>query len=386
MKGPEAGPSSPTPLVWRKAAALGGLWASAEIILGSFIHNAHLPLGGHLLTGFGVALMVAGRKLWPEPGLLWRSALVCAAMKSISPSAFIFGPMAAIAAEGFLLEGALRVLGPGAAGCLTGGALAMLWTFLQPFLRQLLFYGTDAALLYARGWQRLASWAGAPGTGIEAPLLAAFAANAAAGVAAAAAGLRVARPEKAGDAVPVLKPILPVPLALPPEDPRDPSPRDALFSLLLHSSLIVMAVVATKRLAMPWLIAAAALYAGWGLARRELVLRRLRRPGLWAGLLGAALLAGLLLGEPGLGLRMGLRALILSVGFACVSEELSRPAAVSFLEKRGAAPLIQTVRLAFRTLPGLLASLPSGREIIGRPLGSLRGLLAQAPSLLDALD
>jgi hypothetical protein len=32
--------------VWLKAAVLGGLWASVEIIIGSFFHNLRLPFAG----------------------------------------------------------------------------------------------------------------------------------------------------------------------------------------------------------------------------------------------------------------------------------------------------------------------------------------------------
>src|SRR5271169_5599624 len=97
--------------LWRKAAVLGSLWACFEITLGSFLHNAQFPLSGHILTGIGIALLVAGRRLWPEKGLLWRAGLICAAMKSISPSAFILSPMIAISIEGFLLETGVLVAG-----------------------------------------------------------------------------------------------------------------------------------------------------------------------------------------------------------------------------------------------------------------------------------
>src|SRR3989442_1296418 len=100
----EAAPRSGSAMLWRKAAVLGSLWACFEIVLGSFLHNAQFPMSGDILTGIGVALLVAGHRLWPERGLLWRAGLVCAAMKSVSPSAFILSPMIAISIEGLLLE------------------------------------------------------------------------------------------------------------------------------------------------------------------------------------------------------------------------------------------------------------------------------------------
>lgn len=376
----------PQALLWKKAAALGSLWASAEIILGSFLHNVHMPLGGHLLTALGIMLLIGGRRLWPEPGLLWRASLVCAAMKSISPSAFIIGPMIAISIEGFLLEAALRLLGPGAAGCLTGGALAMVWTFLQPFLRQLLFYGSGAALLYISGWRQFAAWAGVSPDDWRLWAGAALAFNAVLGAAAAAAGIAVAGGKRTTPSLfPSSKPTG-ISAAPPPSASHPPlSNRSSVF-LIFHAGLVILAIVATRKLPLPWLLLLTGLYAGWGLARRAPVFQRLRRPGLWAGLLGTAVLAGLILGRPLLGLRMGLRALILTVGFACVSEELRHSALVELLERHGGALFADTVRRAFKTFPALLSSLPPGREIVRRPLSSLRRMLDQAPALLDALD
>jgi hypothetical protein len=382
----------PPSLLWRKAAALGSLWASAEIVLGSFLHNARIPFGGHLLTALGIMLMTGGRRLWPEPGLLWRSALVCAAMKSISPSAFIIGPMLAISIEGFLMEAALRVLGEGAVGCLTGGVIAMIWTFLQPFLRQFLFYGPDAALLYAQGWRQIAQWSGFAGASLWTPALSLLAANAVLGAAAAAAGMRLGRWEREnGEPRKETKPsALPPPVGgSPAPASRFPSPEQGgrpPFLTILHVALVILAMAATQRLPMPWLLLGTGLYTGWGLSRQTLVFKRLRRPGLWAGIVGAALLAGLILGKPSLGLRMGLRALLLTVGFACVSEELRHSALIGLLERHGGALFIDTVRRAFRTFPGLLSSLPTGREMARRPMNSLRRMLAQAPALLDDLD
>jgi len=37
------------PDIWLKAAMLGSLWASIEIILGSFLHNLHIPFSGTFL-------------------------------------------------------------------------------------------------------------------------------------------------------------------------------------------------------------------------------------------------------------------------------------------------------------------------------------------------
>ena len=44
--------------LWMKAAVVGGLWASIEIIIGSFLHNTRLPFAGSMLA-FGIAAGMA---------------------------------------------------------------------------------------------------------------------------------------------------------------------------------------------------------------------------------------------------------------------------------------------------------------------------------------
>ncbi len=103
--------SLPLETIWLKAAVVGGLWASVEIIVGSFLHNLRIPLSGSILAFFGVVLLIAFYKNWPDKGLIWRAGLICALMKSISPSAVILGPMIGIFLEALLLQLSITVLG-----------------------------------------------------------------------------------------------------------------------------------------------------------------------------------------------------------------------------------------------------------------------------------
>ena len=143
-------------MIWRKAAVLGSIWAASEIVLGSFLHNVRAPFSGEILTAIGIAVLVAGHRLWPERGLLWRAGIVCAIMKSISPSAVLLGPMIAIAMEGLLVEAGIRLPGAGRAGYIIGGGLAMTWALAQKAANLLLFYGPDTVKIYLRGadWLR----------------------------------------------------------------------------------------------------------------------------------------------------------------------------------------------------------------------------------------
>jgi len=132
---------------WLQAATIGTIWASFEVIIGSFLHNVRLPFAGTILSFFAVMLMVSFLFLWPRRGILWRAALICALMKSISPSAVILGPMTGIFLEGLLMELAIIILGVNAAGMLIGGMLAVFSALLHKAVNLLIIYGWDLARL-----------------------------------------------------------------------------------------------------------------------------------------------------------------------------------------------------------------------------------------------
>ena len=129
--------------VWFKAAVLGSLWGSVEIIIGSFFHNVRLPMAGTILAVLGVSLMIAFGQIWKEKGLFWRAGLICALMKSVSPSAILFGPMTGIFLEGILLEFSVIMFGRNFFGYIIGGILALYSVVFHKVTTFLVIYGFD---------------------------------------------------------------------------------------------------------------------------------------------------------------------------------------------------------------------------------------------------
>jgi nucleoside-triphosphatase THEP1 len=135
--------------VWQKAAIVGSLWGAFEIVAGSFIHNLALPLvAGTLLSFIGVLIAVSFQSQWKVSGLLWRSAIVCAALKSISPSAVILTPMLAITLEGILLELGTLLFGINILGFIVGGGLAVLSVVAFKLVRLVMVYGQGVVDAY----------------------------------------------------------------------------------------------------------------------------------------------------------------------------------------------------------------------------------------------
>jgi len=362
-------------MLWRKAAVIGSLWAASEIVLGSFLKNAHIPFAGLLLTGIGIAILIAGHRLWPERGLLWRAGLICAAMKSVSPSAVLLSPMVAIFAEGLLAEAAVRLLGGNIAGYLLAGALAMSWGLLHKIGKLYLFYGPDSLALYVKGLEKLRAWLGQPG-GIWEPLMAVLAAYLLAGVSAALLGLRAAA---SGETVPLRSGGGEL---FRPRGGGKASGYYSVFFLLLHLGVVAGLMVSGR---LP-LLSVAILSLVYGLIcaryyRRSSAL--LAKSGMWVSIAAVSVLAGWLLGDWGSGLRMAARAFALTLGFAAVAQELLNPRVRRAMEHRVGPALFETLEYAFATLPLVLGSLPSGRDMLVRPAASLRSVISRAPCLLE---
>jgi len=133
---------------WVKASIIGTIWAAAEIVLGSFLHNLRVPFSGNLLTAVALVILIAVSYRWREHGLYWRAGIICALMKTMSPSAIIFGPMIAIIMESLLLEASVRIFGRTYMGFILGSMLAMSWNLFQKVFNMIIFYGGNMVDIY----------------------------------------------------------------------------------------------------------------------------------------------------------------------------------------------------------------------------------------------
>ena len=135
--------------IWQKAVVAGTFWGSLEIILGSVLHNLMLPLiAGTLLSFAGVMIMTAISIKEPQRGLYWRAALVCAMLKSVSPSAVIITPMIGIMLEGVFMEVGVLLLGANLWGLMLGGGLAVITVPVFKITRLFMMYGSSIYDLY----------------------------------------------------------------------------------------------------------------------------------------------------------------------------------------------------------------------------------------------
>jgi nucleoside-triphosphatase THEP1 len=377
---------------WRRAAVYGSLWAAVEIVVGSFLHNLRVPFAGSALSAVGVVLMTAGHRAAPERGLIWRAALVCALMKSVSPSAVILGPMIGIFMEGLLLDGMVRLSGGRAVGYVAGGALAVSWSMAQRVGNALIAFGPDVVRLYADAYRYASRSIGVSSFGPFDLIATLVAVEMALGCAAAFVGLRIAGGPPAVAA--------PLPSA-PAVGTWFPGPQTvaegtwSLRRLALAAAALVGGMAALGLVPLWAATAYVAAFAAFVLRTYPRAASRVRRPSLWIELSVVTLLAGLVFGgvRNGLGgmlsgaaagLLMALRATMVVLGFTAISVELRNPAILAWFERRRFRGLSDALGVAFGALPTFMAALSQHRRLWRRPreLGAV--LLRTADHLVAA--
>lgn len=382
----------PAATVWKRAAIYGSLWAASEIVVGSFLHNLRIPFAGSFLAAFGVLVMTAGHRSCPERGLIWRSAVVCALMKSISPSAVILGPMVGIAMEGVLLEACVRLLGGHPAGYLVGGALAVSWSMVQRMLTALIAFGPDVVRLYVEAYNFASRSLGVTRFGPFDLIATLIAAEWVVGVTAAALGLSIAR-RAAG--MPAGAPLPGGAIGVASGAPivAEGSWSIGRLGLVSAGLLAGMAVLSFAPLWIGALYVAAC--AAFVLKTYPRASARVRRLSLWIELAGVMLLAGLLLGgvrhgaagiAEGLhaGSAMVLRAVLVLFGFTAVSVELRNPVILSWVERRKMRGLSDALGIAFGALPAFTAAFARPDATWRRPVAMAATLVAQANALAES--
>lgn len=367
---------------------LGSLWASVEIILGSFLHNLHIPLSGTFLAALGLIIMINGYKLWPDKGLFWRTALVTAAMKSISPSAIIFGPMVGIFMEGVILEIAVRIFRGRWPGFILGGALAVSWSLFQKIFVMLMTYGPDFVMLYEQLYFMAArSLQISEGVPIDLVKLI-FIIDLSFGAFVAGLAIRTSSRRKKSFITEGKK-------------DTDSKPEDLLatsvsqtYSIpLFFINLLILILGLAKLDELSPLIGSLAVFAyvGLNIARYSRSLKRLKQARLWIQLFALMVLSGLLLGgwdswtailvglEMGFG--MAIRALLVIFGFSALSIEIRNPKILNWFIRRGMGIVFEALSVAFEVLPRMMKLVSEKRRLWRHPFRVLSQLLGALEQL-----
>jgi nucleoside-triphosphatase THEP1 len=381
--------------IWAKAALLGSMWGSIEIIVGSFLHNLRVPFTGTILSAIGVALLVSGHSLWQKKGLIWRAGVVCALMKSISPSAVIIGPMIGILMEAIALELFVRISRGASIGVVIGSGIAVCLPFVQNMINLLIVYGLNIATLYLEAYKIAAKSLGIQSLNPYEALGLFMVLNALFGFCAAFLGIAIGKNAAANTLSSSPSTVQVAAFSLP---PVNASQRFSISMLIANIFFIPFVLLAISSLSLPWSSSLIGVYIVCMVLRYPTSWKRLLKPRIWIGLIAVTVLAGLLLGEITskqsgwtwsgilIGLQMSLRAIFIVVAFNVVSIELRNPKIIGWVLRRGFGQLATAMEVAFDTLPTLIASLGEQRNVLRHPVTSLSRLLLIAKQRLTELD
>jgi len=381
--------------IWAKAALLGSMWGSIEIIVGSFLHNLQVPFTGTILSAIGVALLVGGHSLWQEKGLIWRAGVICALMKSISPSAVIIGPMIGILTEAITLELFVRISRGASISVVIGSGVAVCLPFIQTIVSLLIVYGLNITALYVEAYKIAAKSLGIQSLNPYEALGLFLMLNALFGFCAAFLGIAIGKNAIANTLTPSPSAVQVAAFSLP---PVNASQRFSLSILIAHIVVIPFVLLAISNLSLAWSSSLVGVYIVCIVARYPTSWKRFSKPRIWIGLIVVTVLAGLLLGEITnkqsgwtwsgilIGLQMSLRAIFMVVAFNVVSIELRNPKIIGWVLRRGLGQLATAMEVAFDTLLTLIASLGEQRNVLRHPVTSLSRLLFVAKQRLTELD
>jgi len=372
---------------WIKASIIGTVWAASEIVLGSFLHNLKVPFSGNILTAIGIIILISLSYTWTEKGLFWRAGLLCALMKTMSPSAVIFGPMIAIFTEAALLEIFVRLLGRTIAGYVIGSMLAMSWNLVQKILNYILFYGSNIVEVYSSLLKLAQKQLNIHTEIVWLPIVILLIVYALFGLLAAITGIRVGRKmvkQPVSDSPSIL--IQPLQDA---EHKKDNEFKYSITWLLVNISLIISSFILLNLATwVIWSLAITGIVIIWSV-RYKRALRQLSKPKFWILFVFITLVTAFVFtkaqtGENSLfrglltGLQMNFRAIVIIVGFSVLGTELYNPVVRNFFLRTSFKNLPLALELSVESLPLFIANIPDFKTMMRNPVSIFYQVVSHA--------
>lgn len=368
---------------WIKASIVGTTWAASEIVLGSFLHNLKIPFSSLLLTAIGIIILISMSYIWKEKGLIWRAGLICALMKTMSPSAVIFGPMIAIFTQATLLEISVRVFRKNAFGFVMGGMLAMSWNLFQKVFNMIIFYGSNIVEVYTDLLKYAQVQLSIQFDIVWLPLIILLAIYGLAGITAAITGIKAGQRIKRK------------PASTEPPDQKNfcyqagsnnTSFHYSIFWLFLNLGFIITALVLLN--ATTWFIwmGSVLIISTLWIFRYKRALRRLSKPTFWLSFVVITMLTAFAFNKMQsqslsngllIGLQMNFRAATIVLGFSVLGTELYNPRIRRFFMKTSMKQLPLALELSFQSLPMMIAHLPDSRSMIKNPVSVVCQIISQ---------
>jgi hypothetical protein len=373
--------------VWIKASLIGSLWASVEIVFGSFLHNLKIPFSGTILTSISVFILISFFQVWKEKGMIWRAGLICAIMKSISPSAVILGPMIGILTEAILLEILIRISGSNLVSYMIGGALAVLSALFHKVIMLLILYGFNLVKLVEELYFFILKQVNLPGINPWYLIWIIMIIHLVLGFIAAISGYYSAKKLLSGNKDNENY------LALPDQTASMELlyPLSTRYYSLFHLFIIITGTIFCLAFInffplLPAVIISIT-FITYLLVRYKQIGRKFRKPSIWIQFSIIIICTSILLkGSSGeikfvtqgffVGLKMILRAIIIIFGFSGLSIEIRNPVVRNFLNRKGFINVYRSLTIAFTILPALMSAYNDSRKNHRKNKRNIESLIA----------
>ena len=372
---------------WIKASIAGTIWAASEIVLGSFLHNLKVPFSGNILTAIGIVILISISYLWTDKGLFWRAGLICALMKTMSPSAVIFGPMIAIFTEAFLLGLSVSLFGRTIAGYAIGSMLAMSWNLVQKIINYIIFYGSDIIGVYSDFLKFAQKQLNIKTDIVWLPIIVLLIVYALFGLLAAVTGIRVGRKM-------LRQPDQDLPESINKKSEKllhngIPEFNYSIAWLFLNIGLIICSFILLSQTTwLVWSLTITGIVIIWSV-RYKRALRQLSKPKFWILFVFITLITAFVFtkAQPGensllnglmTGVQMNFRAVLIIVGFSVLGTELYNPVVRNFFLKTSFKNLPLALELSTESLPSFISNIPDLKTLIRNPVTIFYQVISQA--------
>jgi hypothetical protein len=379
---------------WIKAAVLGTVWAASEIVLGSFLHNIRMPFSGNVLVGIAMILLISASHIWKEKGVIWRSGLICALLKTMSPSAIIFTPMIAIFTEGVLLELMVRLFRRKNIGYYIGAALAMSWNLFQKILIMIFFYSMNLVKVYEKIMKSAEKQLHLNFDLTWVPILVLLVVYIILGLVVAYFGIKVGKQLLDKNYHPEFTEFNSNGLS----NFRKNTTNFDYSKLWLIANIILPILVFLIKDYISfylWIALVVVLVGVWSI-RYKRALKQVMKPKFWIWFVMITMLTSLLFsnfqeGENGInqglkiGLMMNLRAILLIVSLTTIGTELYNPKIRKWLQNGRFRQLTLAIELSLESLPNVMANMPSFKAIVKTPSIVFYQLIWQANNRLKSI-
>ena len=368
--------------IWLKAAVIGSIWASFEIIFGSFFHSLRLPFAGTFLTFSSIVLLVTFSYKWNDKSLFLKAGLIAALIRSLMPTSVILGPLIGILIEAILFQFFIDVFKKNFIAFALAGTLAMFSAIIHKILSMILIYGFDIIKILKNLYFILLK-----STHINLPphqlLTIVIGTYTFLGFLAAFIGMHIGKSLNKTSTNTILV-------------SKKWEIKNNLFDIQhfkYHSNYIVIHLIALigflfaleiypiRYIFIPFTLYFAVLIKRYGKS-----LRRLAKPLFWIQLIIILILAVFLWQDKTagfiLGIKMMIRAVLVVSIFTAISVELKNPLIKALLYKRGFSQLYATLGLATSAVPFILNNLAVSKKDFFNPFTILQKLVGLSDVLL----